>query len=190
MMDTEPRYRTGGPVWPETMAEWGRTGEIPPPDDREVYASPGRPPWAPAPQRRGLPAWAWVSIVLGSLFLCLGGSLALALVDQSGPAPVVGTETAEPTGPVVTASGTCEKRLLGSYGLVATVTATNTSKDIRSGTVWVKWPVTGEASQRFSERLTLAPGQAVEFPVNQEITAARWFQVGACSFGWTPEGER
>lgn len=187
--------------WPDHLAAWG---EPPPPDpdpavDRDAWVSPGRPPWdsqahqdlavqhgwpTPGEKRRGLPAWAWVSIVLGGLFILCSGAVALGMVDESGPVPAVRTPAL--TGQVTT-TGTCEKRIVGEYGLVATVTATNTGKADVTGTVWVRWPVTGEAAQEFTKRVTLKPGQAVEFPVNQDIPAERWFRTGACSFGWVQD---
>jgi hypothetical protein len=197
------------PVYGHTPMDWlANYGRPVPPDpdpavDREHYQSPGPPPWdsrvhqdlavqhgwpTPGEKRRGLPAWAWVSIVLGGLFILCSGAVALGLVGESGPVPAVHTP-AEPgarTG-AVTTTGTCEKRVIGQYGLVATVTATNTGKADVTGTVWVRWPVTGEAAQEFTKRVTLKPGQAVEFPVNQDIPAERWFRTGACSFGWVQD---
>lgn len=179
--------------WPEQVAAWGE----PPPDDpdpavdRLHYRSPGVPPWGslhqdighPEPrQRKGLPAWAWVSIVLGGLFIVCSGLAVVALTGESGPVPAVTI----PAGPAVTTTGTCEKKLVGDYGLVATVTATNTTSKAQTGQVWVQWPVTGEAALKFTKPVTLAPGEAVEFPVNQAIPAERWFRVGACSYGWAP----
>lgn len=185
--------------WPDHLAAWG---EPPPPDpdpavDRDAWVSPGEPPWAsqvhqdlavqhgwptPGEKRRGLPAWAWVSIVLGGLFILCSGAVALGLTGESGPVPAVTI----PAGPDVTTTGTCEKKVIGEYGLVATVTATNTTDKPQTGSVWVQWPVTGEAALKFSKPVTLEPGQAVEFPVNQAVPAERWFRVGACSYGWAP----
>lgn len=185
--------------WPEQVAAWG---EPPPPDpdpavDRTHYRSPGPPPWdsrvhqdlavqhgwpTPGEKRRGLPAWAWVSIVLGGIFLLCSGAVALGLTSQSGPVPGVTI----PAGPAVTTTGMCEKKVIGDYGLVATVTATNTTDTAQTGAVWVQWPVTGEAALKFTKTVTLKPGEAVEFPVNQAVPAERWFRVGACSYGWAP----
>jgi hypothetical protein len=184
--------------WPETLAAHGyRAEEVPPPDDEIPWHSPGRPPWdsqvhqdlgvqhgwlTPGEKRKGMPAWAWVSIVLGGLFILCSGAVVLGLTDKSGPVPAITV----PVGASVTTTGTCEKKIIGEYGLVATVTATNTSTKPQTGQVWVQWPVTGEAALKFSKSVTLAPGEAVEFPVNQEITAERWYRVGACSYGWAP----
>jgi hypothetical protein len=194
------------PVYGHTPLDWmARYGAAPPPVpddpdpavDREHWASPGEPPWAnqvhqdlavqhgwptPGSKRRGLPAWAWVSIVLGGLFIVCSGAVALGLTSESGPVPAVTI----PAGPAVTTTGVCEKKVVGDYGLVATVTATNTTERAQTGAVWVQWPVTGEAALKFSRTVTLAPGQSVEFPVNQAVPAERWFRVGACSYGWAP----
>jgi len=157
----------------------------PPVDSAEAYASPGRPPWAvQEPARRGLPAWAWVSMVLGGLALLVAGGMVAGLTGSSGPVPVVPAVSAPAA---VNTSGTCEKRIVGEYGLVATVRATNASRTAQTGVLWVRWPITGEAAQEFTKRATLAPGQTVELPVNQEVKAERWFRTGACSYGWTPD---
>lgn len=170
--------------WPDTLAAHGYRAEaVPPPDDEIPWESPGRPPWVKPEKSRGLPAWAWVSIVLGSLALCLGGSVALSLLDESGPVPAVRTSTA-----AVTTSGTCEKKIIGEYGLVATVTAVNATDKPQAGSIWIEWKITGETAQRFVKPTTLAPGEAMEFPVNHEVPAERWYRTGACSFGWAPQG--
>lgn len=184
--------------WPEALAAHGSLPEVPPPDDEIPWASPGRPPWAsqvhqdlavqhgwptPGEKRRGLPAWAWVSMILGVVALCVTGGVVTALVDESGPVPVVRTPAS-----AVTTSGTCEKRIVGEYGLVATVTAVNGTDKDQAGSVWVQWPITGESAQRFVKPVTLAPGASVEHVVSQDIPAERWFRTGACSFGWAPQG--
>jgi hypothetical protein len=176
-------------------------GEAVPPEpdpavDRTYYRSPGEPPWAnqvhqdlavqhgwptPGEKRRGLPAWAWVSIVLGSLFLICGSSAAVALWDESGPAPAVSTV---PAASPVAVTGTCQKRIVGEYGLVATVRATNSSRTAQTGMVWVQWSITGETPQRFTKPVTIEPGAAVDFPVNHDVPAERWFRTGTCTYGW------
>lgn len=169
----------------ESMASWG---EPPPPDapvDRMQYDSPGPAPWAP-PMTDGprpkLPTLAWVALLVGSIALLTGAVAVISLVEESGPVPVLSE-----VHPQVTTTGTCEKRIIGEYGLVATVTATNGTNKPQSGQVWVLWPVTGEASQRFVKPVTLAPGEVVEFPVNQDIPAERWYRTGLCTFGWEPQ---
>lgn len=135
------------------------------------------------PRRSGLPAWAWVSLVLGSIALCVSGSILMQAVKPIETEPV----TPAPPAPV-TVSGACEKRIIGSYGLVATVIVTNTTVNAQPGVVWVRWPVTGEVTQEYTKRLTLAPGAQVEFPVNEPVSADRWTRTGLCSYGWTPSG--
>jgi hypothetical protein len=166
-----------------TLADWGRTGEIPPPDDRVPEYSPGPAPWASPVARSPLPAWAWVCLTVGALSLIVAGSVAITFNGRSGPVPAVPIIASVPG---VSTTGTCEKRIIGSYGLIATVTATNGTDQVQTGTVWVRWPITGEVAKTFSKRVTLAPGEATEFPVNQEIPAADWYQTGACSYGWDP----
>jgi hypothetical protein len=167
-----------GPDPLDTVNLWGMA----PPDpatDRTAYRRPGRPPWA---DKRRLPAWAWVSLVLGGLLIVCGSSAAVALFDQNGPVPAISTS---PALAAVSVTGTCEKKLVGEYGLVATVRATNSTERPQTGVVWVRWPLTGEAAQEFTKRVTLAPGEGVDFPVNQEVPAERWYRAGACTFGWT-----
>jgi hypothetical protein len=164
-------------TWSDQVAAYGAP-EPDPAVDRTHYRSPGAPPWA---RRRGLPAWAWVSIVLGGLFLICGSSAAVALFDQTGPTPAV---SSVPSSSPVAVNGTCEKRIVGEYGLVATVTAVNGSEKPQTGVVWVRWEITGEEPQEFVKRVTLAAGAAVVFPVNQEVKAERWFRTGSCSYGW------
>lgn len=143
--------------------------------DRTAYRKPGRPPW----ERRRFPAWAWVSLILGGLLIVCGSSAAVALFDQSGPVPAVSTSPA-----AVAVTGMCEKKLVGDYGLVATVRATNSTGQPQTGVIWVRWPITGEAAVEFTKRVTLAPGEGVDFPVSQEVPAERWYRAGACTFGW------
>lgn len=192
------RYEPGtaSVSWPDALAAHGAEPVQPPPDDEIPWVSPGRPPWdsqvhqdlavqhgwpTPGEKRKGMPAWAWVSIVLGGLFILCSGAVVLGLTDKSGPVPAITTISTS-----VTTTGTCEKKIIGEYGLVATVTATNATTKPQTGQVWVQWPVTGEAALKFSKTVTLAPGEAVEFPVNQAIPAERWYRVGACSYGWAP----
>jgi hypothetical protein len=150
-------------------------GEMPPDPavDRQFYASPGPAPWA---EKRRLSTLGWVAMIFAAGSL-LFGSLAVISLTNGGTTPLVQR---------VTTSGMCEKRIVGAYGLVATVTATNGTDSAQSGQVWVQWPVTGETAQRFVKPVTLSPGEAVEFPVNQDIPADQWFRTGLCAFGWEP----
>lgn len=162
----------------EALVGWGQPpGPEAPLDSERAYRSPGRAPWA---DRRGMPAWAWVSIVLGGLFLICGSTALVALFDSSGPVPVVSTSPEE-----VITTGTCEKKLVGEYGLVASVEATNVSDRARTGVIWVRWPVTGEVASEFTKPITIEPGRSEELLVNQDVPAERWFRTGSCSFGWT-----
>jgi hypothetical protein len=165
----------------EALAQHGQ----PPPDDppdRMHYDSPGPAPWATAAERgrRTLPTVGWVALIIAAASLVFGSMAVMSLTGNDvAPSPVVRTVT-------VTTTGTCEKRLVGSYGLVATITATNGTRENQSGQVWVQWPVTGETVQRFVKPVTLTPGEAVEFPVNQDIPAERWYRTGMCTYGWEP----
>lgn len=175
----------------QSFAAWGEPpppDEVPGLDDRTVYSSPGRPPWAPPERRQGVPAWAWVSIAVGLLFGFCGMALALvhagADTDPVAPAsPVV----ERPVGAPVSVTGECRKRIIGSYAFIATVTARNATEQAQAGEVWVSWPVTGEAARTFGKKVTLVPGQSVEFPVSETVTAETWFQAGECRMGWTAD---
>jgi hypothetical protein len=204
-MSNDKMGATGYTPASDPWAALAAHGEPPPPDpdpavDRNAWASPGEPPWAnqvhqdlavqhgwptPGEKRRGLPAWAVVSMVLGVVALLITGGVVAGLTGSSGPVRTVPVPAPHPA--AVNTSGTCEKRIVGQYGLVATVRATNASGAAQTGVLWVRWPITGEAAQEFTKRATLAPGESVELPVNQEIKAERWFRTGACSYGWTPD---
>lgn len=177
------------------MEALARHGQPPPPDDppdRMHYESPGPAPWASRVERdlavqhgwtgktSKLSTLGWVAMILAAASLVFGSMAVMSLTgDDVAPAPVVQPVT-------VTTTGTCEKKLVGEYGLVATITATNLTRENQSGQVWVQWPVTGESPQRFVKPVTLTPGEAVEFPVNQAIPAERWYRTGMCTHGWEP----
>lgn len=155
-------------------------GQLPPDPsvDRMAYASPGPAPWA----ETGVPRALWIVLAVAAASLLVGSLAILALTDDSGRNPVERAPAA-----MVTTTGKCEKRIIGEYGLVATVIATNGTGKEQRGQVWVQWPVTGETAQRFVKPVTLAPGQTTDFPVNQDIPAERWYRTGICTFGWDPQ---
>lgn len=187
-----PEYETGrapvgGPL--DALADHGAPPQRPP-VDRMTYQSPGPPPWAaPAPPplnigRKRSTGFAVVAAVVGSVLVLLACLGAFALAQEAGPVPAEATPS--PVG--ITTSGTCEKKVIGEYGLVATVRATNTTRKAQEGILWVRWPITGEAAQEFTKRATLAPGESVELMVNEKVAAERWFRTGECSHGWTRDG--
>jgi hypothetical protein len=168
--------------WPETMATYG--AEMAPPVDDEIrWASPPRPPWAGPPKKKRTPFWSVLSVVVGGIFLMCAGGVIVAAVGESGPTPAVYV----PSSPAVSTTGTCEKKIIGEYGLIATVTAVNATAKTQTGTLWARWPITGEAAQEFTKQVTLAPGESAELLVNENIPAERWYRVGACSYGWAPD---
>lgn len=178
-MSNDKYAATFGPLPQRTPMEAMAAHGEPPPDPRADlmhYASPGRPPWV----KPRFPSWAWVSTILGVVGLCVSGGVLSAMLTETGPVPAVSDAPA-----AVVTTGTCEKRLVGEYGLVATVRATNSTEKDQTGVLWVRWPVTGEAAQEFAKRVTLAPGASTELPVNQAVPAERWYRTGACSFGWS-----
>lgn len=110
---------------------------------------------------------------------------------------VVGFSEGAPTSPAVDptyrhleveVSGQCEKRIVGSYGLLATITVDNVTEQEVSGTVWVSWDVLGDDPQEFSGAVTAAPGEAVEFHVDEEISSEHWLRVEDCQYGFIPDG--
>lgn len=192
MDEKTPEYQTGrapvgGPL--DALADHGAPPQRPP-VDRMTYTSPGPPPWAaPAPPplnigRKRSTGFAIIAAVVGSVLVLLACLGAVALSQEAGPVPSQST----PATVAVKTSGTCEKKVIGAYGLVATVKATNGSRKAQEGILWVRWPVTGEAAQEFTKEATLAPGESVELMVNENVAAERWFRVGECSHGWTPTG--
>jgi hypothetical protein len=194
----ETQYETGrapvgGPRPPlDTLAAHGAPPPAAPPMDRMTYVSPGSPPWAaPAPPalnegRKRTTGFALIVAVGASvlavlaILACLG---AVALGQKTEPVPSV---TLPPPPAAVNTSGTCGKKIVGEYGLVATVRATSTTVKAQTGTLWVRWAITGEAAQEFTKRATLEPGDSVELTVNEAVAAERWFRIGECSYGWTP----
>jgi hypothetical protein len=166
----------------EALAEWGQ----PPPDDvvpgidtPEAYRSPGRPPWVPPMTREtGVSPWVWALAAVGTLLMSCG-IVGIIVAPPSDTSPVRFPVQA------VTTSGECKKRLIGSYALIATVTARNGTGEKQTGEVWVSWPVTGEAARTFSKTATLSPGESVEFPVSEPVNAETWYQTGQCTMGWT-----
>ncbi|HEU4752337.1 MAG TPA: hypothetical protein VFU47_04440 [Armatimonadota bacterium] len=190
-----PEYETGrapvgGPRPPmETLAAHGAPPRQEPPVDRMAYTSPGPPPWAaPAPPplnigRKRSTGFAIIAAVAGSVFVLLACLGTVALGMKTEPVP---SRSIAPPPAAVTTSGTCEKKLIGEYGLIATVRATSATVKTQAGVLWVRWEVTGEAAQEFTKRATLEPGDSVELTVNEKVAAERWFRVGECSYGWTP----
>lgn len=169
------------PVWADLAQDHGAPPDRPP-VDRLTFQSPGPPPLNIG--RKRSTGFALVVTVLGSVLVLLACLGAFALSQEAGPVPA--ESEAPPPAAEVATTGTCEKRVIGEYGLIATVRATNGRERAQTGTLWVRWPVTGEAAQEFTKRATLAPGQTVELTVNENVSAERWFRIGGCAYGWTP----
>jgi hypothetical protein len=128
-----------------------------------------------------------VGVVLA--VLC-GGGMVLSLA-AGGPTPVGGT-SASPTASkaperAVVASGTCETKIIGEYGLLASVTVENQTKAPAVGRIWARWMITGSEPVVKSKDVTLTPGQRATMHVDDPIDAERWFRIERCDYGWTAE---
>lgn len=168
----------------ESFAAWGRTDEIPPPDDvLEGYAPAGPPPWVEPPVKK-LPTWVWVlAMVAGTLFVVF-----LLAAAWFAPAPPPVPIRPIPTVPInrpVQVLGECKKQIIGHYGLIASVTATNPSDKPATGTVWVRWPVTGDEDRVFVKTFTIPAHGSADFHVNQPVDADLWYRTGQCTYTWT-----
>lgn len=164
---------------------------------------PGRP-WQdagpPPAGRRGIPTWAIVLIAVGGALIlaCCGITTVAAVLgdDDDEPRRPPATVAAQPTETAVQApefrpaqvevSGQCRKRIIGSYGLMASITVDNPTDQEVTGTAWVRWRVLGDDPEVFSQEMTVGPDAAMEFHVDEEIDSERWFRVEECDYGWTP----
>lgn len=171
----EATFHPGGAPLPrrvpmESLVAWEQ-----PPDDRvpdgwiesQLHDEPDT-------ARPRIPNWLLLVLVIAIVLVLVGA------VNR------IVTDADVPVRPPVTTTGVCEKDLVGQYRLVATVTARNDTTGPQSGTVWVRWPIVGEPTVELTRAFILTPGQSVEFPVSEQVTASRWFNAGTCSFGWLP----
>jgi hypothetical protein len=177
----------------EHLVNWGQVRSEPPdpaigPAGERLWVPPEAPPWADRPSRKpGPPGWAIASIVIGLLLIsCCAGCLVLTgAVDANRPAAGPVAPIASPV-PKVEVTGICHTRVVGSYGLVASVQAHNPTDSAQAGSIWVRWPVTGERARVYSLNTVLASGGVREFHVDEPIDADRWMRLGLCDYGWTP----
>lgn len=175
----------------------------PPPGAGRPWQAAGPPPAG----RRGMPTWAIVVIVVGAVLvaLCCGTMVVGAALGDDDPEQTSPTVAAEPetetepetepetetpamppvSQPEVEVTGKCEKKIIGNYGLLASVTVDNPTDQEVSGTVWVSWDVLGDDPYVFSEEVSVAPGESISFHVDEEIDSGRWFQVERdCQYGF------
>ena len=178
----------------ETLADWGAMTQGLPPQDRPGASER---PWEPtgwiaaetqarrmARHRCGPPLWAVLAIVVGALLIVCCG-LAACIVSAAPDAGSPAVASPSPSLAAVAVNGTCHTRVIGSYGLVASVTIHNASSVVQNGSVWVNWPINGEASRMYSEAMQLGAGEVREFHVNEPIDADRWLRLGMCDYGWS-----
>lgn len=163
-----------------------------------VWQDAGPPPGA----KSGIPTWAVVVIVVGAVLvaLCCGITTVGAVLgnddpEQTGPTVAAEDETEPETEapamppvsqPEVEVTGECKKKIIGNYGLLASITVDNPTDQEVSGTVWVSWDVLGDDPYVFSEEVSVAPGESISFHVDEEIDSERWFRVEGCQYGFTP----
>lgn len=178
---------------------------LPPPSDpwdlavqhgwSQQSAAPAGRPWVnPGPlpgATRRVPGWAVTLAVLGVLFIILCGVGTVLNLDAGEPAPVGGTP-ASPTAPdaperAVVASGTCDKKIIGEYGLIASITVENQTRAPAVGRIWARWKVTGSNPVVKSKNVTLSPGKSATLHVDDLIDGERWFRIEGCDYGWTAE---
>ena len=155
-------------------------GHVPGPSDAVArYPRPMR-----APRRLSRMAlWATLFSV-GVVFvgMCLILTVASLFTQDTGPGP-----DPQPPAAQVEVSGTCQKRIIGSYGMVASVTALNATNAEATGTIWVRWPITGAEPISFTKKVTLPPGATVDFYVDEPINGEKWLRLGECDYGWTQQ---
>lgn len=170
----------------------------PPPGAGRAWQDAGPPPGT----KSGIPTWAIILI-------SVGGALILACCGITGVAAVIGDDDPEQTSPTVAAedetepeteapamppvsqpevevTGECKKKIIGNYGLLASITVDNPTDQEVTGTAWVRWRVLGDDPEVFSQEMTVVPDSATEFHVDEEIDSERWFRVEECDYGWTP----
>ena len=172
-----------------------------PPPPPPGSGRPWQPAGPPPAERRGMPTWAIVLIVVGAVLvaLCCGITTVGAVLgnddpEQTGPTVAAEDETEPETEapamppvsqPEVEVTGECKKKIIGNYGLLASITVDNPTDQEVSGTVWVSWDVLGDDPHVFSEEITVAPGESISFHVDEEIDSGRWFQVERdCQYGF------
>ena len=148
-----------------------------------AWVSPGPPPNAPAPRRKfRLDGGLILGLVIGLAVFVLGLTGVMWSIEQSKnqPAPAPAPD------PVVEVTGTCSKRIIGAYAMVASIRANNATSSTVTGLIWVSWPITGQEPFTFTKQVTLAPGTAEQFHVDEGIDGEPWFRLGQCEYGWRP----
>ena len=171
----------------------------PPPGAGQPWQAAGPPP--PGTES-GIPTWAIVVIVVVTILvaLCCGITGVAAVLGgddepRRSPATVAAEDETEPeteapamppvSQPKVGVTGECKKKIIGNYGLLASITVNNPTDQEVSGTVWVSWDVLGDNPYVFSDEVSVAPGESISFHVDEEINSERWFRVERyCQYGF------
>lgn len=183
-MTVNPGDRAG--PW-DVIKSWGDPPQAGQPEAGRAWIPPGPPPNMPTGwistvaegDRKGprINGGLVLGLAIGFLVFMLGLGGVMYSVEQSKKPP------AAPE-PAVTITGTCEKRIVGAYSLAATLMARNDTDATHSGQVWVRWTQTGKEPIVYTQQLTLAPGTAEVFYVNEPVDGATWFRLNPCEYGW------
>lgn len=177
-MTVNPGDRAG--PW-DVIKSWGDTpeagrGPYGRPELGRAWTPPGPPPGARKPKLR-INGSLVLGLAIGFLVFMLGLGGVMYSVEQSRKLPPAPE-------PAVTITGTCEKRIVGAYSLAATLMARNDTDATHSGQAWVRWTQTGKEPIVYTQQLTLAPGTAEVFYVNEPVDGATWFRLNPCEYGW------
>lgn len=178
-------FKTGSDPLPsdpwDTAFQYGRHQQSAEPTGRP-WVSPGPPPGTV----RRTPRWAVAFIAVGVVLAVSCWGKTVIDLAAGGHAPVGGIPVS-PTAPerAVVVFGTCENKIIGEYGLLASVTAENQATVPAVGRIWARWTLTGSEPVVKSKDVTLTPGQRVTMHVDDPIDAEHWFRIKSCDYGWT-----
>jgi hypothetical protein len=133
-------------------------------------------------------SWRSAFITVGLFTVLMLCSVGPFLVAEEHPEDQV-SEVRSPA-PAVTVTGTCEKKILGGYGLLASITVFNATPSPVLGNAWVSWDVLGAKPRVYTKVMTVDAGGKKDFFVDEPMDQDLWFRVSAtCNYGWTPSGD-
>jgi hypothetical protein len=151
----------------------------------------GHRPWVeagppPGTRKTGPPAWAiLVAVIVAAVVSACSAMIVMGSILPA-KAPHGGSLVGEPGKVEVEVTGQCEKRVMGAYGVLASITAHNSGPVEAVGRLWVRWPQTGAESLSFGKDFTLPPNATETFYVDQEVhPPEHWYRLRTCEYGWT-----